>query len=100
MIIISWAEEMGLVAQLVERCLCKAEALGPNPSKSIENNAHIEADSMWKGKGPFFRKRNGPTKPCTSFATRRSLSSVGHKLLMPARGWLGSSADEGRAKLR
>ena len=36
MIIISWAEEMGLVAQLVERCLCKAEALGPNPSKSIE----------------------------------------------------------------
>jgi len=25
---------------------------------------------------------------------------VGHKLLMPARGWLGSSADEGRAKLR
>lgn len=39
-------------------------------------------------------------KPCTSFATRRSLSLVGHKLLMPARGWLGSSADEGRAKLR
>jgi len=25
---------------------------------------------------------------------------VGHKLLMPARGWLGSSAEEGRAKLR
>ena len=25
---------LGLVAQLVERCLCKAEALGPNPSKS------------------------------------------------------------------
>lgn len=41
-----------------------------------------------------------PKKPCTSFATRRSLSLVGHKLLMPARGWLGSSADEGRAKLR
>ena len=41
-----------------------------------------------------------PKKPCTSFATRRSLSLVGHKLLMPARGWLGSSAEEGRAKLR
>jgi hypothetical protein len=29
-------QDLGLVAQLVERCLCKAEALGPNPSKSIE----------------------------------------------------------------
>ncbi len=28
--------ELGLVAQLVERCLCKAEALGSNPSKSIK----------------------------------------------------------------
>ena len=43
---------------------------------------------------------SSPLRPCTSFATRRSLSLVGHKLLMPARGWLGSSADEGRAKLR
>jgi hypothetical protein len=43
---------------------------------------------------------NGSEIPCTSFATRRSLSSVEHKLLMPARGWLGSSAEEGRAKLR
>ena len=54
---------------------------------------------MWKGGGPFLAG-DGPTMPCTSFATRRSLSLVGHKLLMPARGWLGSSADEGRAKLR
>jgi hypothetical protein len=42
-------QDLGLVAQLVERCLCKAEALGPNPSKSIEINAHIEDNSMWKG---------------------------------------------------
>ena len=28
--------KLGLVAQLVERRLCKAEALGPNPSKSIQ----------------------------------------------------------------
>ena len=54
---------------------------------------------MWKGGGPFLAG-DGPTIPCTSFATRRSLSLVGHKLFMPARGWLGSSADEGRAKLR
>ena len=54
---------------------------------------------MWKGRGPS-SQRIGPMMPCTSFATRRSLSLVGHKLLMPARGWLGSSADEGRAKLR
>jgi hypothetical protein len=26
---------LGLVAQLEERCLCKAEALGSNPSESI-----------------------------------------------------------------
>lgn len=95
--ILSWALKPGLVAQLVERRLCKAEALGSNPSKS-NSNAHIEADSMWKGRGPLVT--DGPVKPCTSFATRRSLSLVGHKLLMPARGWLGSSADEGRAKLR
>ncbi len=29
-------DKLGLVAQLVERRLCKAEALGPNPSKSIQ----------------------------------------------------------------
>ena len=50
--ILSWAGKPGLVAQLVERRLCKAEALGSNPSKS-NFNAHIEADSMWKGRGPF-----------------------------------------------
>ena len=33
--IIKLGAELGLVAQLVERRLCKAEALGPNPSKSI-----------------------------------------------------------------
>ena len=50
--IISWALDLGLVAQLVERRLCKAEALGSNPSKSIYN-AHIEVNSMWKDGGPF-----------------------------------------------
>ena len=34
-IFIKLGQELGLVAQLVERRLCKAEALGPNPSKSI-----------------------------------------------------------------
>ena len=34
LIFIKLGKELGLVAQLVERRLCKAEALGPNPSKS------------------------------------------------------------------
>jgi hypothetical protein len=55
--ILSWAGKPGLVAQLVERRLCKAEALGSNPSKS-NSNAHIEADSMWKGRGPFLTGRS------------------------------------------
>ena len=55
---------------------------------------------MWKGGDPCLGRDNRSEIPCTSFATRRSLSSVEHKLLMPARGWLGSSAEEGRAKLR
>ena len=38
--IIKLGAELGLVAQLVERRLCKAEALGPNPSKSIESIMH------------------------------------------------------------
>ena len=37
---IKLGKDIGLVAQLVERRLCKAEALGPNPSKSIENTMH------------------------------------------------------------
>ena len=54
--IIKLGAELGLVAQLVEHRLCKAEALGPNPSKSIEKyHAHIEADSMWKGGGPHLQ---------------------------------------------
>lgn len=48
LIIIKLGRRLGLVAQLVERRLCKAEALGPNPSKSIEN-AHTEENSAWKG---------------------------------------------------
>ncbi len=44
-------DELGLVAQLVERRLCKAEALGPNPSKSIQSMHHPRINSGGKGGG-------------------------------------------------
>lgn len=44
-------DELGLVAQLVERCLCKAEALGSNPSKSTHMH-HLRMTRMGRAEAP------------------------------------------------
>jgi hypothetical protein len=89
-VIIAGPDHLGLVAQLVERRLCEAEALGPNPSKSI-NRAHLEANSKWKGGGSE-RDATEPEKPCTSFATRRSLRNQWGIMLQ--------NASQGMARLK
>ena len=39
----------GLVAQLEERRLCEAEALGSNPSESMFNMHQARCDLVWEG---------------------------------------------------
>lgn len=99
--------ERGLVDQLEDRRLCKAKALGSNPSKSIWINYDSQIikctrQVMLPGKdgcaqSPIF----GHYEIMYKLHIRRSLDKVRWTLvIMPSGGWLGSSADEGRAKLR
>jgi hypothetical protein len=55
-LVLKSSDKLGLVAQLVERRLCKAEALGSNPSKSISMH-HSRINSYGKGRGLSLDKK-------------------------------------------
>ena len=89
-----------------DRRLCKAKALGSNPSKSIgsitihNHQVHRASNVAWEGwMRPF--PDIGRYEIMYILHIRRSLDKVRWTLvIMLSGGWLGSRADEGRAKLR
>ena len=88
---------LGLVDQLEDRCLCKAEALGSNPSKSIF--MHPESKLSGKDGLPVLTRRY--MKSCIgAVILDANWTWLGVTGIMLSGGWLGSRADEGRAKLR
>ncbi len=75
----------GLVAQLEERRLCEAEALGSNPSESITMHHARSKSCLGRADDAVFVA--GRVKPCISFAIQ-TLTEFSGTLAVYANQWM------------